>query len=130
VTRPLSTNPSAIRKRRYRERQRRQVGVAAVEYDAELLDHLVALGVLTDAETLDPHRVGAALTWFVRAAPKKVSTRPVRESEVSLDSFAKPSSRNWSKPGSKKWLPSPAAAAVVHEDLCPACGRPKPKVAA
>jgi pentapeptide repeat protein len=30
----------------------------------------------------------------------------------------------------EEWLPSPAAAAVIHEDLCPACGQLKPRKAA
>ena len=70
MPRARSTNPSAIRKRRYRDRVRRNVGVAQVEYDGEVVDHPVALGVLSDAESLDSQKIAVALTRFIRAASK------------------------------------------------------------
>jgi hypothetical protein len=118
MTHALSDNPGTIRKRRYRDRLRRHVGVASVEYDEDLLDMLVALGHLTDSASLDRTEISKALTAFLRiAAPAALAN--LNTKKLSMHPAHLPQTVASSERGE-----------IAHGDLCPACGQQRPKKAA
>jgi hypothetical protein len=64
----------ALRNRRHRDRRRRHVACAQVEYDAAVLDFLVGVHWLAKSDEGDPHAVSdaigramadAALRWLI-----------------------------------------------------------------
>jgi len=56
------------RQRAYQKRQRESRIIAPVEVDAATLDLLCRLGWLTEHESGDRHRIGAAIRELLRAA--------------------------------------------------------------
>lgn len=62
MTRPLSDNPGAIRRRRYRERQAIGAKVVAIEVDPDLIDALVELGEIAPEQVGDRQAIADAVT--------------------------------------------------------------------
>jgi hypothetical protein len=60
--RPLSDNPGAIRRRRYRERQAIGAKVVSIEVDPELIEALIELGEIAPGQADDRHAIAEAIT--------------------------------------------------------------------
>ena len=67
------SSDDALRDRHYRFRQRRKAGkaVAPIEYDGLVLDWLVRLGWLLEAEACDRDAVGAAVSRMLAASARR-----------------------------------------------------------
>ncbi len=56
---------SALRKRRWRERQSRGVWVCGVELDNARIERLIRAGYLAEHDALDRQKVAEAIVWLV-----------------------------------------------------------------
>ena len=64
--RPLSSNPAAVRKRRYQQRRRDGLRVVMVEVDALDVADLVMSGTLDPAKQDDKEEIGRAIQQRLR----------------------------------------------------------------
>jgi hypothetical protein len=69
---PAARRAAAERQRRCRLRRRNGQGVyAGVTADSDVLDMLVALGWLRDADAVDPQAVAAAISAMLKASSSR-----------------------------------------------------------
>ena len=66
MTRPLCSNPAAIRKRRYRQRRRDGLRVVMIEVDALDIADLVMSGSLDPVKADDRTEIGRAIQQRLR----------------------------------------------------------------
>jgi hypothetical protein len=69
---------AASRSRRYRALRRRNARIYPTEFADSDVCALIELGQITDAEALDPRRVGEVIAELARSAMQKTATRGAR----------------------------------------------------